>query len=69
MQVYLGEDSGTVEYGKELVHRRNRVPVLPSNSIKFAVINTPGRISRQSSAIDFTSHRVNRRRLTRDSPR
>ncbi|MBW0592725.1 hypothetical protein O181_132440, partial [Austropuccinia psidii MF-1] len=39
-QIYLGEDSGTVEYGKKLVHRRNTVPVLPSDSIEFALVNT-----------------------------
>ncbi|MBW0543729.1 hypothetical protein O181_083444 [Austropuccinia psidii MF-1] len=39
-QFYLGEDSGTIEYSKELVHRRNRIPVLPSDGIEFAVVNT-----------------------------
>ncbi|MBW0590454.1 hypothetical protein O181_130169 [Austropuccinia psidii MF-1] len=33
MQSYLGKDSGTVDYGKNLVHRRNRIPVLPGDSI------------------------------------
>ena len=39
-QIYLGEDSSTIEYGKKLIHWRNRIPVLPSDSIKFAVVNT-----------------------------
>ncbi|MBW0588302.1 hypothetical protein O181_128017 [Austropuccinia psidii MF-1] len=80
MQIYLGEDSRTIKDGKELIHWRNRIPGLPSDSITFAVVNTqteatilffnkkdslscsPGRISRQSLAIDFTSHRTSTQR-------
>ncbi|MBW0555992.1 hypothetical protein O181_095707, partial [Austropuccinia psidii MF-1] len=45
MQIYHGEDSGTVEYIQKLVHRKNRIPVLPSDSIEFVVVNTQKKTS------------------------
>ncbi|MBW0491373.1 hypothetical protein O181_031088 [Austropuccinia psidii MF-1] len=39
-QINIAEDRGTTENSKKLIHRRNRILVLPSNRIEFAVINT-----------------------------
>ncbi|MBW0472973.1 hypothetical protein O181_012688 [Austropuccinia psidii MF-1] len=39
-KVYLREDSGTIEDGERLIHRRDRIPALPSDRIEFVVVNT-----------------------------
>ncbi|MBW0577592.1 hypothetical protein O181_117307, partial [Austropuccinia psidii MF-1] len=59
-QINLGEDRRTIKNFEKLIHRRNRILVLTSNSIEFAVINT------QTEATIFHQgeSRVNRRRLT-----
>ncbi|MBW0526745.1 hypothetical protein O181_066460 [Austropuccinia psidii MF-1] len=39
-QINIGEDRRTIKNIGKLIHRRNTILVLPSNSIEFAVINT-----------------------------
>ncbi|MBW0539864.1 hypothetical protein O181_079579 [Austropuccinia psidii MF-1] len=39
-QINLGEDRRTIQEIEKLIHRRNRILVIHSNSIEFVVINT-----------------------------
>ncbi|MBW0468557.1 hypothetical protein O181_008272 [Austropuccinia psidii MF-1] len=62
MQIYLGEDSGTVKDSRKLAPWRKRILVIPGDSIDFVVVNTKIKatnifIDKQNAPVLYDDHR------------